>query len=184
MGIASHPVYLFLYLTQQCRFQIRKHGIQRLHAAGGGVPDIGIADEVDDLALLIAVQLPDQLVLDDLSRAQDALVVGTGGGGAVQNEDVLGVQLCDGLPGGILAVGGLFGIADGLAQIDAAQLRGQEVQLAPGVHDGHGVVVVHGQQDIVVLQNRVQSVDPGLEALEHGIDRCLPAEDGGAVRAF
>ena len=115
MGISSHPV--LIHLAQQSGFQVREHGIQSLHAAGGGVPDIGVADQVDDLPLLVAVQLPDELVLDDLLRALDALVGGTGGGGTVQDEDVLGIQIDDGLPGGVLTVGGLFGIADSLAQV-------------------------------------------------------------------
>ena len=82
----------YFSLAQQCLFQVREHGIQRLHAAGGGVPDIGVTDEIDDLTLLVAVQLPDELVLDDFLCAQDALFGGTGGGGAVQNEDILRVQ--------------------------------------------------------------------------------------------
>ena len=76
-------------------------------------------------------------------------------------------------------MGGLFSLTDGLAQVVATQLCGENVQLALGVHDRHSVVIVHGQQDIVTVQNRVQCINPGLEALEHGIHPLFQSEDGG-----
>ena len=52
MGIASHPFFCVWLSAQQCFFQVREHGVQSLDAAGGGVPDIGMADEVNDLRAL------------------------------------------------------------------------------------------------------------------------------------
>ena len=64
MEVSLHPFMLIprIYLVksvQQICFQIGQHGVQGLNAAGGSVPDVGVLDEVDDLALLVAAKLLD-----------------------------------------------------------------------------------------------------------------------------
>ena len=77
--------------VQQSAFQVREHGIQGLNAAGGSIPDIGMLDEVNDPAVLVNIQLPDQLVLDHFTGAHHTLVGCAGGGAAVKDKHILGI---------------------------------------------------------------------------------------------
>lgn len=55
------------YLLQKGPFQVRKHCIQSLNASSGGVPNIGMLNEVNDISIFVAVQFFDQIVFNHLA---------------------------------------------------------------------------------------------------------------------
>ena len=78
-----------MILVQQSAFQVSQHGIQRLNATGGSIPDICVFDEVNDLAVLVNIQFLNQLILDHFASAHHTFVRCTGGCTAVKNKHML-----------------------------------------------------------------------------------------------
>ena len=70
-----------------------------------------------------------------------------GGGAAVKDKHILGIQREDGLPGCLLAMGCLLGFANRLAQIVGPQLIGDHIELGSGAHQSQDIGIVHASKE-------------------------------------